>query len=441
MLDLQNVHPFENMIAHRYHLLDSTINVQLCALDASHIYETSDHNSQPVEAPVNLLPATCLNADELEFDIQDYSTVDDNDQFFLSPVWHSRRNTPESEETVAVQRDHDNLWSLRQQVDAIDQTQRPGAYQSMEPHLLSRIHEVTNESGPPQSQYYNVAIHRNATEDNINNSYTTIADPYKLEEYGVYIDGDNWSERQHQEINNEEIQEVPKLRNRLLKIDKTAELSQQQIRDMLSAGSLNTVTRKMLKKRRVNMIRSVVSALLLSTTCSAHAIELKEMWRQQYHISYAHVTQRACAMEFLGRSDHSHPGYEEEFFAVDFDDILNLEHPEEARGPASDNASDIFIWNQMEHPGDESNDAKDSRSVNPGKIASRSVASISSMGLPSMFRHDSQTSFRLRSVSYFDAQDEQRERLVGYEHVVATEFQQQLVRLNGVDTDTENFYM
>jgi hypothetical protein len=64
---------------------------------------------------LTVLPATCLNADELEFDIQDYSTVDDNDQFFRSPVWHSRRNTPESEETVAVQRDHDNLWSLRQQ--------------------------------------------------------------------------------------------------------------------------------------------------------------------------------------------------------------------------------------------------------------------------------------------------------------------------------------
>jgi hypothetical protein len=27
-------------------------------------------------------------------------------------------------------------------------------------------------------------------------------------------------------------------------------------------------------------------------------------------------------MEFLGRNDHSHPCYEEDFFAVDIDDIL-----------------------------------------------------------------------------------------------------------------------
>lgn len=62
-----------------------------------------------------MLPATSLNADELEFDIQEYSSVDDNDQFLLSPVWQYGRDTPESEETVAFQRDNDNLWSLRQQ--------------------------------------------------------------------------------------------------------------------------------------------------------------------------------------------------------------------------------------------------------------------------------------------------------------------------------------
>lgn len=62
-----------------------------------------------------MLPATSLNSNELEFDIQEFGSVDDNDQFLLSPVWQYGRNTPESDETVAFQRDNDNLWSLRQE--------------------------------------------------------------------------------------------------------------------------------------------------------------------------------------------------------------------------------------------------------------------------------------------------------------------------------------
>ncbi|KAG2186003.1 hypothetical protein INT43_002441 [Umbelopsis isabellina] len=230
LLDLHNAHPFENMVAHRYHLLDSMVNEQPYPLATSNINEVIDHNQELVEAPpVNLLPATSLNATELEFDIQEYSSIDDNDQFFLSPVWQYGRNTPESDETVAVQRDNDNLWSLRQQfvlyavmrdstkylnvtayrVGAMNQIQLPGAHEPIEPHQLSRIHEVVNEAGVSyvsnmarQSKSPDVVIHGNTTEDKNDNSYDTITDPYELEELGVYIDHDKWEAPSEDRPNN-----------------------------------------------------------------------------------------------------------------------------------------------------------------------------------------------------------------------------------------------
>ncbi|KAJ2962864.1 hypothetical protein NQZ79_g2054 [Umbelopsis isabellina] len=370
LLDLYNGHPFENMVAHRYHLLDPIVNVQPCPLETSNIYEMSDQNPELVEAPpMNLLPATSLNSNELEFDIQEFGSVDDNDQFLLSPVWQYGRNTPESDETVAFQRDNDNLWSLRQdatayRVGAMNQIQLPGTYELTEPHQLSRIHEVVNESGmshvstmTSQSKFLEVVNHGNITEDISDNSYDTISDPYKLEELGVYLDHDIWLERQHQNIQDTETQRNS--RKRLLRIDQTTELDEQQICDMLSAG--------------------------------AHAFELKEMWRQQYQNPGRHVTQSDRTSEIRGNHEQDFLDNQGALFAVSIDDILNLEQPEEARGPAVNDASDNFIWNQIDYHGDESNDANESRS--------------------------------------------------GLDRNAASEVQEQAARLSGIDSDTSNFYI
>ncbi|KAG2186006.1 hypothetical protein INT43_002444 [Umbelopsis isabellina] len=77
---------------------------------------------------------------------------------------------------------------------------------------------------------------------------------------------------------------------------------------------------------------------------------------------YADFTERERTPEIRRSGDHDFSNDEGSLFAVSIDNILNIEQPEEARGPGVDNAGDDFIWNQMDYHGDESNDANDSRS-------------------------------------------------------------------------------
>ncbi|KAI9284394.1 hypothetical protein BC943DRAFT_381337 [Umbelopsis sp. AD052] len=102
------VHPFENLIDKDNFRPDWFFNLRPCEKHYSHIYTT---DASLVESPpLNVLPSTRLEFDDLEFDIQDAISIDNDEGSIGSRTWKTIGHHQEMEENLSLIGISDTIW-------------------------------------------------------------------------------------------------------------------------------------------------------------------------------------------------------------------------------------------------------------------------------------------------------------------------------------------